>query len=48
MNVSELTEKLELNAITRFKWHIQATSAVKGYGLYDGLEWLSNQIHNSS
>lgn len=43
MDVNEITQILNLNAI-RQKWHIQATCAKTGTGLYEGLEWLSSQL----
>jgi len=43
MSVEEITDKLNLQSITQ-KWHIQATSAKTGEGLYDGLEWFSQNI----
>ena len=27
-----------------FQWYIQATCAVQGQGLYEGLDWLSNEL----
>ena len=27
-----------------FQWYIQATCAVQGHGLYEGLDWLSNEL----
>ncbi|EYU46851.1 hypothetical protein MIMGU_mgv1a024951mg [Erythranthe guttata] len=43
MNADELTDKLGLNSIKR-RWHIQSTCATSGEGLYEGLDWLSNNI----
>eukprot|EP00112_Aurelia_sp_Birch-Aquarium-sp1_P003776 Seg1425.4 transcript_id=Seg1425.4/GoldUCD/mRNA.D3Y31 product="ADP-ribosylation factor 1" protein_id=Seg1425.4/GoldUCD/D3Y31 len=44
MNTAEITEKLGLLTLRNRNWYIQATSAVKGVGLFEGLEWLGNQI----
>eukprot|EP00118_Oscarella_pearsei_P025778 m.308759 g.308759 ORF g.308759 m.308759 type:complete len:221 (+) comp44687_c0_seq1:330-992(+) len=44
MTVGEVTEKLELNKITSHSWHIQGAVAVSGDGLYEGLDWLSDQL----
>ena len=35
--------------LTRFfpQWYIQATCAVQGHGLYEGLDWLSNELSKS-
>jgi len=47
MNVYELTDKLGLHELLQNRmWHIQATSATQGYGLYEGLEWLSDELSN--
>ncbi|KAL3976967.1 THO complex subunit 5 [Sarotherodon galilaeus] len=27
-----------------FQWHVQATCATQGTGLYEGLDWLSNEL----
>lgn len=39
----EITEKLELSKRGR-QWYVQATCATEGTGLYEGLDWLSNQL----
>jgi len=44
MSVSEITDKLGLHSLRNRKWHIQPTCATTGDGLYEGLEWLSNQL----
>jgi len=44
MNAAELTEKLGLNSLRGRKWYIQATCATQGQGLYEGLDWLSNEL----
>merc|ERR1712003_182996 len=41
--VNELTQKLELNQLRR-KWYVQAACATQGTGLYEGLDWLSNEL----
>ncbi len=46
MNISEMNEKLGLNSLKSHKWFIQNTCAVSGEGLYEGLEWLSNNLKN--
>ncbi|KAM9349610.1 ADP-ribosylation factor 1 [Symphorus nematophorus] len=45
MNAAELTDKMELTKLRR-RWYIQATCATSGDGLYEGLDWLSNQLKN--
>lgn len=44
MNVSDLTDKLGLNQLKQRKWYIQSTCATQGNGLYEGLDWLSNEL----
>ncbi|CAL4150482.1 unnamed protein product, partial [Meganyctiphanes norvegica] len=44
MTAAELTDKLGLNQLRNRKWYIQATCAVQGQGLYEGLDWLSNEL----
>ncbi|XP_057300954.1 ADP-ribosylation factor 1-like 2 [Hydractinia symbiolongicarpus] len=44
MSTTELTDKLGLLRLRNRNWYIQATSAVKGDGLYQGLEWISQQM----
>ena len=29
------------------QWYIQATCAVQGHGLYEGLDWLSSELSKS-
>jgi small GTP-binding protein len=44
MNAAEITDKLGLHALRNRNWYIQATCATSGDGLYEGLDWLSNQL----
>eukprot|EP01098_Paradermamoeba_levis_P015977 TRINITY_DN839_c0_g1_i3.p1 TRINITY_DN839_c0_g1~~TRINITY_DN839_c0_g1_i3.p1 ORF type:complete len:178 (-),score=51.01 TRINITY_DN839_c0_g1_i3:172-705(-) len=44
MPVAEVTEKLGLAQLRNFKWHVQATCAPSGEGLYEGLDWLAKTI----
>lgn len=44
MNAAEITDKLGLHALRQRNWYIQATCATSGDGLYEGLDWLSNQL----
>ncbi|CAK7329963.1 unnamed protein product [Dovyalis caffra] len=48
MSVSEVAEKLGLFALKQRRWHIQSSSATSGRGLYEGLDWLSNNISNKA
>merc|ERR1712061_865916 len=43
LSVTDLTTKLGLNQLRR-KWYVQAACATQGTGLYEGLDWLSNEL----
>merc|ERR1712126_464283 len=47
MNPAEITDKLGLHNMRNRNWYIQATWATNGDGLYEGLDWLSNQLKNA-
>ena len=40
----DLATELGLNNITDRSWHVQGTCAVTGEGLFEGLDWLGDQI----
>uniref|UniRef100_A0AAY4AV74 Uncharacterized protein n=1 Tax=Denticeps clupeoides TaxID=299321 RepID=A0AAY4AV74_9TELE len=44
MPISEMTDKLGLQALRSKTWYVQATCATQGTGLYEGLDWLSDQL----
>ncbi|KAF5289288.1 hypothetical protein FQR65_LT11909 [Abscondita terminalis] len=44
MTAAELTDKLQLNELRNRRWYIQSTCATQGDGLYEGLDWLSNEL----
>ncbi|KAL6010417.1 Auxin response factor 2A [Asimina triloba] len=44
MSVSGITDKLSLHSLRRRRWYIQSACATSGEGLYEGLDWLSNNI----
>ncbi|KAL4655545.1 ADP-ribosylation factor 3-like [Arapaima gigas] len=46
MNAAEITDKLGLHSLRHRNWYIQATCATSGDGLYEGLDWLANQLKN--
>ncbi|ERL90804.1 ADP-ribosylation factor 1 isoform X1 [Dendroctonus ponderosae] len=48
MNAAEITDKLGLHSLRNRNWYIQATCATSGDGLYEGLDWLSNQLKNTN
>ncbi|KAM0931090.1 hypothetical protein ACQ4PT_000581 [Festuca glaucescens] len=43
-----ITESLELHKIKSRQWSIFKTSAIKGEGLFEGLDWLSNTLKSGS
>uniref|UniRef100_A0A2K5QKJ5 ADP ribosylation factor 4 n=1 Tax=Cebus imitator TaxID=2715852 RepID=A0A2K5QKJ5_CEBIM len=44
MAISEMTDKLDLQSLRNRTWYVQATCATQGAGLYEGLDWLSNEF----
>jgi signal recognition particle receptor subunit beta len=46
MSSNELIERLGLLVHKSNKWLVQPTCARNGEGLYEGLDWLANQINN--
>ncbi|XP_072255580.1 ADP-ribosylation factor 3 [Pyxicephalus adspersus] len=46
MNAAEITDKLGLHSLRHRNWYIQSTCATSGDGLYEGLDWLANQLKN--
>ncbi|XP_038054502.1 ADP-ribosylation factor 4-like [Patiria miniata] len=44
ISVSEVTDKLGLNNLRNKKWYVQAACATQGTGLYEGLDWLSEEL----
>ncbi|KAJ1846095.1 Arf GTPase arf1 [Coemansia sp. RSA 2703] len=45
MNAASITEKLSLSSLAgNRKWFIQSACATSGDGLYEGLEWLKNNL----
>jgi signal recognition particle receptor subunit beta len=46
VNPCELGNRLGLNAITNRPWQVQGTCATTGYGLYEGLDWLGEEINH--
>jgi len=43
-NIGDLADKLQLANIKHRPWYIQASCATTGDGLYEGLDWLCDQI----
>ncbi|PAA61594.1 hypothetical protein BOX15_Mlig015442g1, partial [Macrostomum lignano] len=44
MSAAEITDKLRLHSMSGRVWYIQQTCATQGQGLYEGLDWLSNEL----
>ncbi|KAF7149005.1 hypothetical protein RHSIM_Rhsim03G0221000 [Rhododendron simsii] len=44
MTPMEVCQGLGLYDLKNRKWHIQGTCALKGDGLYEGLDWLANTL----
>ena len=44
MTTTEMTDKLGLLSLRNRTWFIQAASAIRGDGLFQGLEWLSQHV----
>jgi small GTP-binding protein len=41
---NEIAEKMEMNGLKNRKWLVQGSSAVKGNGLTEGLDWLAKAL----
>ena len=44
----QIAEQLGLAGLKNRQWAIFKTSAIKGDGLYDGLDWLVNTLNGQS
>lgn len=44
LSVTELTDKLGLQNLRNRQWYVQTACATQGNGLYEGLDWLSNEL----
>lgn len=40
MPVAQIIEEMSLSSLTNRQWHVEATCATTGEGLYEGLGWL--------
>ena len=45
MSTTEVADKLGLHGVRDREWYIQATTAVSGDGLYEGLNWLADSVN---
>jgi signal recognition particle receptor subunit beta len=41
---ARLVQELELNSLRTHKWYIQACCGTSGDGLYEGLDWLGQNV----
>ena len=44
MTCPEISDRLQLTAFKGRNWYIQSTCALRGDGLYEGLDWLSQEM----
>ncbi len=44
MSVKEIEEKLKLNLLKVRSYHVQSTCATTGDGLFEGLDWLTEEL----
>eukprot|EP00617_Octactis_speculum_P024110 CAMPEP_0185746996 /NCGR_PEP_ID=MMETSP1174-20130828/5673_1 /TAXON_ID=35687 /ORGANISM="Dictyocha speculum, Strain CCMP1381" /LENGTH=182 /DNA_ID=CAMNT_0028421997 /DNA_START=45 /DNA_END=593 /DNA_ORIENTATION=- len=44
MKAPEMIEKLQLRKLRHDRWYIQPASAVAAEGLYEGLDWMTNEL----
>ncbi|KAH9510156.1 ADP-ribosylation factor 4 [Bulinus truncatus] len=44
MSCADITSALGLQNMRNRKWYIQGATATQGTGLYEGLDWLSNEL----
>lgn len=44
MTAAELSTSLSLTDIKKHSWHIQASCALTGEGLWEGMEWISEEV----
>lgn len=48
MPASQIRDSLRLENLNGRKWYIQSTCATQGTGLYEGLDWLSQELVKQS
>ncbi|XP_074534182.1 ADP-ribosylation factor 4-like [Halichoeres trimaculatus] len=46
LTINEITDKLGLSNLRNKTWHVQSACATQGHGLYEGLDWLSQELSN--
>jgi len=45
LTVPQISERLGLMHLRDRKWHMQASNATRGDGLYEGLDWLAKNVN---
>lgn len=48
LSVNQIADRIGLTKVRSHRWHIQGCSATTGDGLYEGLDWLSNEMAKRS
>eukprot|EP01084_Bolivina_argentea_P079676 144476_1 len=48
MDVNEVTQRLELHQLENRSWNIQGCSAITNEGLWEGIDWLTDEITKHS
>jgi Arf/Sar family protein len=48
LSPSEVCEGLGLPELRGRKWHVQSAIAIRGEGLYEGLDWLASTLKSRS
>ncbi|CAJ1056882.1 ADP-ribosylation factor 4-like [Xyrichtys novacula] len=46
LTMNDITEQLGLSSLRGKTWHVQGACATSGHGLYEGLDWLSQELSN--
>jgi len=44
LSTAEITQEIGLSQLGNKKWYIQGATATTGQGLYEGLDWLSEEL----
>ncbi len=44
LTTAQVCDALGLQELANRKWHVQGSIAIKGEGLYEGLDWLAGAL----
>jgi len=47
MTEGEVAKEMQLHHITDRQWHIQSSSATEGFGVEEGINWMSEIINKN-